>query len=330
MNRLSPWQFLLHPLATYRRIKIEQRAMRRRLRHLEDSEAFLTSLIQSIPDLIWLKDPDGIYLACNPVFERFFGASQAQIIGKTDYDFVDRELADFFRRHDQAALAADSALVNEEWITFAVGGQRVLVETTKVPMRSASGALIGVLGIARDITERKRLEAELLEMASTDFLTGLSNRRHFITRMEQELARINRLDTLHLAVLMLDIDHFKQINDRYGHVAGDAVLKHIAAILRAELRVVDSVGRVGGEEFAILLSGTDAAGALVFAERLREKIAQTPTVQGGRPIPATASIGVTAMHTLDVSTTEVLQRADAALYRAKELGRDRVVIASDP
>jgi diguanylate cyclase (GGDEF)-like protein/PAS domain S-box-containing protein len=323
------WQFLLRPVSTWRRLISERRVLHRQMLRLQDNEAFLYNLIHSIPDLIWLKNPDGVYLACNPAFERFFGAGQAQIIGKTDYDFIDPEQADSFRAHDQAAIAAERALVNEEWITFAVDGKHVLVETTKVAMRTERGDLIGVLGIARDITERKRLEAELLEMATTDFLTGLANRRHFIARMEEELARINRIEQP-VAVLMLDIDHFKRINDRYGHASGDAVLRRFAELIREELRAVDSAGRVGGEEFAILLAGTDLAGAAVFAERLRGKIARSPVAQGDEQIPVTVSIGITALTSQDADTSDVLQRADAALYDAKENGRNRVAIAGAP
>jgi diguanylate cyclase (GGDEF)-like protein/PAS domain S-box-containing protein len=328
-NNFSIRGLLLHPIATVRRIKRERRELLKQMRRLQDSEAFLYNLIQSIPDLIWLKDAEGIYLACNPAFERFFGATQENIIGKTDYEFVDRDLADSFRHHDKAAMSSGRATVNEEWITFVLGNHRALVETTKVPMFTDSGELLGVLGIARDITERKRLEAELLEMATTDFLTGLSNRRHFMTRMQDELARVNRRDTLQVAVLMLDIDHFKRINDRHGHAAGDAVLKQFAVIIGAELRIVDSVGRVGGEEFAILLSGTDRGGAHTFAERLREKIARALFQQDGEKIPVTVSIGITVMNTQDASINEVLQRADAALYTAKESGRNRVEIAAE-
>lgn len=325
-NSVRFWQLLLRPVSTWRRLVGERRALHNQMLRLKDNEAFLFNLIQSIPDLIWLKDPDGVFLACNPSFERCFGVTQDRILGKTDYDFFSREAADAFRLHDRIATDASAPVVNEEWITFAIGGQRMLVETTKVAMRGKKGELIGVLGIARDITERKRLEAELLEMATTDFLTGLSNRRHFIARMEEELARLNRNEQP-VAVLMLDIDHFKKINDRYGHASGDAVLRQFADLIRAELRAFDSAGRVGGEEFAILLSGTDLAGGAAFAERLRAKVAHTPIEQGGQQIPVTVSIGITVLTAHDADTSDVLHRADAALYEAKEGGRDRVVIA---
>lgn len=123
-------------------------------------EAKLQTLIHAIPDLVWLKDPNGVYLGCNRAFERLFGAKEADIQGRTDYDFVDRELADFFRQKDREAIQAAATQEIEEWITFPKTGQRVLLETLKTPMYDDRGTLIGVLGIGRDVTEHRRLVDE--------------------------------------------------------------------------------------------------------------------------------------------------------------------------
>lgn len=130
---------------------------------LERERGFLSALIRTIPDLVWLKDPDGVYLACNPRFEQLFNAKQDDIVGRTDYDFVDKDTAEFFREHDLMAMQKGTSSVNEEWLTFASDGHRELSETTKTPMVDAQGRLIGVLGIAHDITARKRMEDELRE-----------------------------------------------------------------------------------------------------------------------------------------------------------------------
>ena len=180
--------------------------------------------------------------------------------------------------------------------------------------------------LAWDFAEAKRLEAELVEMATTDALTGLLNRREFMRRIEEELARLKRFDIERAAVLMLDLDHFKRVNDVHGHAAGDAVLKHFAGLAHAELRRIDTGGRLGGEEFAILLLGADLPSAAQFAERLRAKVADTPLALDGQSIPVTVSIGIAALDARDASADAALTRADAALYEAKRAGRDRVCV----
>ena len=130
---------------------------------LERKKAHLKTLVTTIPDLVWLKDQHGVYLSCNAAFEQLYGAREEVILGKTDYDFVDKDLADFFRKNDLAAIHAGQALRNEEWLTFAIGGYHGLFETTKTPMYSANGEIIGVLGIAHDITGRKQAEEQLAQ-----------------------------------------------------------------------------------------------------------------------------------------------------------------------
>ncbi len=147
-------------------IGIDITERRRLTRTLADQETRLRTLINTIPDLVWVKDAEGVYLSCNQMFERFFGANEMAIVGKTDYDFVDKDLADFFRENDRKSMMAGGPCVNEEWLNFSDGGQRVLVETVKVPMLDSDGAFIGILGISRDITDRKRMEEELEESES--------------------------------------------------------------------------------------------------------------------------------------------------------------------
>ncbi|SHH64010.1 CHASE domain-containing protein [Massilia sp. CF038] len=180
-----------------------------------------------------------------------------------------------------------------------------------------------------DITERKRIDAELLQLASTDFLTGLPNRREFMGRMEDQLARMQRDVGECASVLMLDIDHFKQVNDRHGHAVGDEVLCHLAEVLRSSQRKIDTPGRMGGEEFALLLPGADIDAAAAFAERLRQSVAGSPYPGEAGPLAVTVSIGIASMYPQDGSADAALKRADRALYRAKEAGRNRVGKESD-
>ncbi|PKK81981.1 MAG: hypothetical protein CVT49_16080 [candidate division Zixibacteria bacterium HGW-Zixibacteria-1] len=166
---------------------------------LKRSEAHLQTLIETIPDLIWLKDPEGIYLSCNRRFENFFGAKREDITGKTDYDFVDKESADFFRRHDQDAMAAGKSCINEEEVTFAIDGHHEILETIKTPMFSEAGSLIGVLGISRDITRRRQAEEALLSREqlllgqNEALLSLMKNGRLFSGDLKEGIAEITRV-----------------------------------------------------------------------------------------------------------------------------------------
>ncbi|SEI77689.1 PAS domain S-box-containing protein/diguanylate cyclase (GGDEF) domain-containing protein [Pseudomonas linyingensis] len=179
-------------------------------------------------------------------------------------------------------------------------------------------------GFITDVTERKRIEAELLEFATTDFLTQLPNRRHLMTQIEAELARMQRSAGHCAAVLMCDLDHFKSINDRWGHATGDLALRHFADILRAQLRKSDMAGRVGGEEFAVILSGANLTEATAFARRVQQQLAQNPLQHGDQCIAMTLSIGIAVLTASDTSVDAALSRSDMALYRAKSSGRNRI------
>jgi diguanylate cyclase (GGDEF)-like protein len=170
-------------------------------------------------------------------------------------------------------------------------------------------------------------EHMLAELAHRDGLTGLLNRRAFDEALPEMLGRAERLGET-ISLLAFDIDHFKRVNDTYGHAAGDDVLKALAQIVRDQLRPIDRVFRTGGEEFAALLAGTDAGGAVEAAERLRQAIKARTVRIAGAEIGVTVSVGVAAI--TGTSSPDVLTgAADAALYRAKRGGRDRVVVADE-
>lgn len=181
-------------------------------------------------------------------------------------------------------------------------------------------------GFITDITERKQTEIELQEFATIDYLTKLPNRRCFIARMEKELARVQRIAGTRTAVLMCDIDHFKAINDNFGHAMGDRVLQNFADVLNRVLRELDIAGRIGGEEFAVVLSGAGLAEAHSFALRLQQHLADHPLREQGKTVAVTVSIGVAVLDVSDVSVDAALYRSDMALYRAKERGRNRIEI----
>lgn len=161
------------------------------------SQSRLAALLKTIPDLVWLKDKEGVYIICNPSFELLYGKPVSEIIGKTDYEFVDREQADFFRERDRIAMDSGGPVTNEEWITFASDGHKALQETIKTPLTDSSGRLVGVLGIGRDITERHRL-AEELARSVEEKETLLRELQH---RVKNSLSLVSSLLSLNLSDL---------------------------------------------------------------------------------------------------------------------------------
>jgi diguanylate cyclase (GGDEF)-like protein len=177
-------------------------------------------------------------------------------------------------------------------------------------------------------TEELRQQKEAAELAARiDPLTGVASRRAFTETAEGEILRATRYGTP-LSLIMVDLDHFKSINDTFGHLAGDAVLAHFARTITQAVREVDLVGRLGGEEFAVLLPGTSAAEAVQAAERMRAAVAESRLHARGQQLTYSASFGVAAFDQLELSFSEFLARADAALYRAKAQGRNRVELAA--
>ncbi len=296
--------------------------MRTARTRLVDSERRQQTLLSALPDLVWLKDKDGVYLSCNHRFEKLFGFPEKEIVGKTDYDFVDKELADFFRSNDRLAMAKGGPSVNEEWVTFS-DGHRELLETTKLPMFDAQGELIGVLGIGHDITERSEHENQLKNIAHFDVLTTLPNRVLLADRLHQAMAQTERRRQL-LAVAYLDLDGFKVINDHHGHGAGDKLLVALARRMLQTLREGDTLARLGGDEFvAVFLDLSDSAACVPMLSRLLAAAAE-PLRVDGVALQVSASVGVTFYpQTEEVDADQLLRQADQAMYQAKLAGKNR-------
>lgn len=213
-----------------------------------------------------------------------------------------------------------------QWISTNPDRPDILLSINAAPLLGDGGNITGAVAWFRDITASKMMEDELRRLAMTDPLTGAFNRRHGLSRMISELQRRERYGTP-VSVLLADLDHFKLVNDRFGHEAGDTALLALIRIASDSVRAVDAIIRWGGEEFLFILPETDANGARMFAERLREQVAASSiATAGGTPISMTVSIGVAEAETGDPD--ELIRRADAALYEAKESGRNRVAVAA--
>lgn len=418
-------------------VRVKQRTL-----ELEKQQTFLRLLTNTIPDLVWMKDSDGRFLFCNARFERFFGAKEQDIIGKTDYEFVEKELADLFWENDKAAMCSTEINVNEEKITYADDGHKELLETKKTAIRDSVGNIIGVLGIARDITQRRRhekslieselwfkaitsqstegitvadlegnytyvnqafcnmvgySEAELLQMsvfdmkapeqdhssfertksseeqqivdvllqrkdgsifisevigkvikingqsnvlgtirdvteikkqaetilhqAHFDSLTDLPNRFLSLDRLTQLINEADRTQSK-VAVLFIDLDDFKKVNDTLGHETGDRLLVQTAARLGLIIRQEDTVGRLGGDEFIILLGSIkqDSEAQLV-SEKILDCF-RVPFKIEGRELVLSASIGISIYPSDGGDASKLLRNADSAMYHSKELGRN--------
>ena len=294
-------------------------------RALEAGQATLQALIDgSLQGILVHKVHDEFKaLFANEVAARMFGYdSAAQLLQEPDLrhllpEAVQAELRQGWQRLCEGridALRSQVAALKRDGTPFSMEmlGRRI-------DWRGDAALQVAIM----DVTERQRLEAELKRQASIDSLTSLLTRRHFNLLAEQELRRCRRAPQA-LTALMIDIDHFKRVNDTHGHQGGDAVLVRVAELIRGVLRGSDLVARFGGEEFVALLVGTDEDEAVAVAERLRQALHRECIVHKGREIRVSASFGISAWRPREHSLEPALGRADEALYAAKAAGRDRV------
>jgi diguanylate cyclase (GGDEF)-like protein len=217
----------------------------------------------------------------------------------------------------------------------ALMGQPILLIVPKMLNVVAGSVVLGLLlfrWLPLAIQERRQAQrraTDLEALATIDYLTGVYNRRHFEALAGVEFARAHRY-MRPLSVLMIDVDHFKDVNDRLGHAAGDIVLQDVAALCRANIRESDVLARIGGEEFAIMLPETTPSAAAQFAERLRSQIGRNGLTIFGEKVRITVSIGVAGCSPSSPGTQDLLRRADQALYDAKNAGRNKVAVAPEP
>jgi len=303
---------------------------------LRKSKASMKAILDNSPYLSWLKDIDGRYVKVNKAYVDYTGlGDHRQIIGKTDHDLWPKELAEKYRADDAEVMTAQRQK-NVEELSFD-GKQKHWVETFKTPIIDEGGIVLGTVGFSRDITERKRAEEQIHSLAFYDTLTQLPNRRMLNDRIGQAMAASKR-SGYYGALMFLDLDNFKPLNDVHGHEAGDLLLIQAAQRIVGCVRDVDSVARFGGDEFVVLLSELDAdkaasvAHAGLVAEKIRIALAEPyQLVRRGDGDTmttvehhCTSSIGVVLFMGYETNQEDIIKKADIAMYQAKGCGRNSI------
>ncbi len=306
-------------------LETEVAARRHSEEALQEREERLRLIAETIDDVFWISTPglkEMLYIS--PAYERIWERSRESLYGNPP-SFLEAVHPDDRPEIERIlALHSKGQPYEGEYRIVRNDGRVRWMHERGFPIRDAGGRARAMTGVISDITDRKRLEQELEHEARTDALTGAANRRHFFP-LAREAMGLSRRYRHALSLLMLDIDHFKAINDAHGHQVGDQVLKSLVQVCRQTLRDVDVLGRIGGEEFTVLLPETEAEQALQVAERLRQAIATTEVpLDDGKAVRFTVSIGVATLTSGDGDVDAFLNRADRALYEAKEAGRNRV------
>ncbi|PTS86054.1 diguanylate cyclase [Pseudomonas sp. HMWF032] len=295
---------------------------------LQEREQLFSTLLGSVNAVLWAFDWDAqrvIYVS--PAYERVFGRSVALLLAgyeewrnsiyPDDLEYASTSFAQVLQR---------GAVEAREYRILRGDGQvRWLSDKCFVSRENPLGQPHVIVGIAEDITEKKQLEGELHRLATTDVLTQSANRRHFFECAEREFAQAREYGSP-LVFLLLDLDDFKQINDRYGHQMGDQVLQRLAYTTTTVLRRGDLFGRIGGEEFAALFPRCELALAEQIAERLQRDARRLSFNQDNTTFGITLSQGLTSLRPDDAGLDALYARADAAMYRAKRQGKNQVVI----
>jgi diguanylate cyclase (GGDEF)-like protein/PAS domain S-box-containing protein len=300
-----------------------------RERRLKQAETWFASLLDGVDDVAVLSlDANGCIDAVTPSATRQTGFTETELLGRPfeGFDRPDRASAMPLPGEAIAVARRDGWYLHEGWHALADGG-RYWCQRLVAVRDEAAGAVAGYTLVIRAVTRQGCDTADLRRMLTRDHLTGASNRAHFFETAERQLVRALQ-DAGSLALVILDVDHFKRVNDEHGHAAGDVVLREVARRCEAELRPEDIFARLGGEEFVVLLPGTKLMAASAVAERLRASLAREPIDAGGIKLRITASFGCSALDTDPAaSLAGLLAAADIALYRAKRAGRDRVELS---
>lgn len=301
-----------------------------------NSDQMLT-VLNALPDPVFVLTESGLYAGLYGHADPNYYHDGKGLIGRSIQDVLPAEACGWIMLHVQQALDING-LIKVEYPLSAAQVQglehsagpdgMIWFEGHVQPFPHLIEGERAVIWVARNITPRKLLEEQLLEASQTDPLTHAANRRRLLEVLQQHFGEFNRYKHP-MAMIMFDIDHFKRLNDRFGHLTGDDVLRCLCAICRSMLRENDLLARFGGEEFIIVLPSTTAVQAEQTAERIRTGVTSELARQLGEKIQVTVSLGVSELLTADTSHEQVVQRVDKAVYQAKDNGRDQVVVYSD-
>lgn len=295
---------------------------REALLELEKSKADLKSIFDKLPDILYRTDMQGTIIMVSPSCFDHLGYCSEELLGTP--------LATYYCASDerqkvvQAITDGGGKAIQVEARLRHKDGSPIWFSSNAAVQYDSAGVPVFIEGIARDISKRKAMEEQLILLSRTDGLTGAYNRRHFVDNSEDVIGMMKRYHRP-ASLLIADIDHFKTINDNYGHHAGDISLQAFTNVCREGIRESDILGRLGGEEFGMLLPETSIHDAQILAERIRKAVSVLEIKLGDQIIRLTVSIGLVELGTDDVSIDAAMRRADLAMYQAKMRGRNQVV-----
>lgn len=281
-------------------------------------------VLNEIGSYVFIKNRKGEYLYANQLTLELFNTTIEQLVGKTDDAFFHADLLSDILHSDKMVFEQGQTVTHEERTRAKPDGKIKIYRAIKKPIFSkVTKEVIGLIGVSTDITDLVHMRELLTEQANTDELTKLYNRRKLWEFFSQSY-HAAKLDQLPLCCIIIDIDHFKQVNDDHGHDFGDNVIVELADIIRHNLRKTDCCGRIGGEEFLVVLNRTDQDEAYQIAERLRIQFLESSLNSQHKPF--SLSCGVTQLNPGDNEFLDLYRRADNALYRAKHQGRNQTYI----
>jgi diguanylate cyclase (GGDEF)-like protein/PAS domain S-box-containing protein len=294
-------------------------------RSLKESEQMLSDILENVSAHIYMKDPQGRYLFANKLLRERFAAPLEEIVGYDDSKFFDAGTAAAMREDELRVLSEGEPLEAEETLTNMLTGLTQVFLTVKIPLRRDDGGIYALCGISTDITERKDVEEHMQRMAQYDNLTHLPNRALFDDRLKLALAAAQR-NGARLALMFIDLDKFKPVNDTYGHSVGDLLLKDVALRIQECLRESDTAARVGGDEFVVLLPAVESEkDAQVVGAKILDAL-NRPFLLAGHKLKIGGSIGVALFPDHGEEERLLVKSADTAMYHAKKNGRNNVKI----